>query len=399
MTRAIALAFLAIALPLPFGGAACPPDEPVVVTTGWSSEAPPPVTYPHFDHASGATDATSRWMLAYQDARADRADAITQWAGARDRYLLSSRDLADDRLTLSFVLAPDDRIERVLVDDVVLEGDCVRLEADQLEIIDVAGNPLVHLTLNGTIQSLVSLAQPAPAKPPVRIGITMEDVSESLAKQLRVDPAGAVMIASVVEASPAQRAGLAMYDVVTHVDGVEGVTQDSLREVIQSKEPGGAVTLHVIREGRLHEVQVEVEADVESGEAATAWLMYAGSAPEAANRWIAGDLLLQREAYLESLAAPPILNDVPLLGRVLATQRMADTVEGVLLEVRPRVLDSQIILETVLAGADGASLHGGIAVAPGVRDRLEHEIAQLEAQVERLRALLAEMPTTADSPR
>jgi len=399
MTRAFALASLAIVLPLPFGGAVCPPDEPVVVATGWSLEPAPPVTYPYVGHAAGATDADSLWTLAYQDARTTHADAIAQWAGARDRYLLSWSDLADDRLTLSFVVAPDNRIERVLIDDVVLEGDCVRLEADELEIFDVAGAPLVHLTFNGTVQSLVSLAQPAPAKPPVRIGITMEDVSEPLARQLRVGPAGAVMIASVVEESPAQRAGLAMYDVVTHVDGVEGVTQDSLREAIQAKQPGDAVTLHVIREGRLHEVQVEVEADVENGAAEAAWLMYSDATPEVANRWIAGDRLLRGERYLESLAAPPIVSDVRLLGRVLATQRMADTAEGVLLEVRPRVLDSQIILETVLAGAGGASLQGGAAVAPGVRDRLEHEIAQLEAQVERLRALLSEMAAAEVLPR
>jgi putative serine protease PepD len=67
---------------------------------------------------------------------------------------------------------------------------------------------------------------------------------------------GAATFESVVDGSPADRAGLQPQDEVTAVDGKSITTGDELRDAIDAKKPGDKITLTIERDGNERTVQV-----------------------------------------------------------------------------------------------------------------------------------------------
>jgi putative serine protease PepD len=67
---------------------------------------------------------------------------------------------------------------------------------------------------------------------------------------------GAATFETVVDGSPAGRAGLQAEDEVTEVDGKSITTGDQLRDAIDAKKPGDKITLTIKRNGDERTVQV-----------------------------------------------------------------------------------------------------------------------------------------------
>lgn len=93
-----------------------------------------------------------------------------------------------------------------------------------------------------------------------RIGVRLAEVPGSTASQLGVERSRVCLITDVEGGSPADRAGLRKYDVVTGIDGRDGADEDDLREAIRSKGGGVPITLTVRRGGQPVEVTVVPEA-------------------------------------------------------------------------------------------------------------------------------------------
>jgi serine protease Do len=90
------------------------------------------------------------------------------------------------------------------------------------------------------------------------IGINLHELDADLQASLRLGAAGGVLVEDVTAGSPAERAGLRRYDVITAVDG-RGVREASqlIRE-IAAREPGSHAALQVVRDGRAQEVEVQL---------------------------------------------------------------------------------------------------------------------------------------------
>lgn len=71
------------------------------------------------------------------------------------------------------------------------------------------------------------------------------------------DPTGA-LIGSLIDDSPAEKAGLEVDDVVTHVDGVEILNYAELKDLVGSKRPGEIVNLTIKREDEIFDVLLEL---------------------------------------------------------------------------------------------------------------------------------------------
>jgi serine protease Do len=86
----------------------------------------------------------------------------------------------------------------------------------------------------------------------------LRDVDPDLQRSLRLPSAGGALVQDVTLGSPGARAGLRPYDVIVGVDGgaVEG--DDSLIQQIAAREPGTAVTLQVLRDGRPFNVALKL---------------------------------------------------------------------------------------------------------------------------------------------
>ncbi len=95
------------------------------------------------------------------------------------------------------------------------------------------------------------------------IGITMQPLNRDLAEYWgHPDLTGAVLN-SVIEGSPAQRAGLETGDIVTHVDGTPVETEKDedmgiFQRLVAGIEPGRKVKLEIVRAGKPRSLEVKV---------------------------------------------------------------------------------------------------------------------------------------------
>ena len=99
------------------------------------------------------------------------------------------------------------------------------------------------------------------------LGIGLQDVDEGLQKELNVEAGSGAAITEVQPNSPAQKAGLREYDVVTAVNGKKIDGMQDLRLTVASMLPGTKVTLQVIRERKNMDVTVQLGEKAEKKDA------------------------------------------------------------------------------------------------------------------------------------
>jgi serine protease Do len=90
------------------------------------------------------------------------------------------------------------------------------------------------------------------------IGVSLVDVSPDLQKSLKLPTTVGALVLDVSSPSPAQRAGLRVYDLILSVDDQDVGSNDQLIREIARREPGGVVRLHLLRDGRERDVQVKL---------------------------------------------------------------------------------------------------------------------------------------------
>ncbi|TMV45435.1 PDZ domain-containing protein [Paenibacillus mesophilus] len=82
------------------------------------------------------------------------------------------------------------------------------------------------------------------------IGVNIQDIPEEWVKELKLDNAQGTVVASVVQGSPASKADLQPYDVITEVNGTKVKNTEEFRNTIKSFKVGDKVTLTVHRSGK-----------------------------------------------------------------------------------------------------------------------------------------------------
>lgn len=81
------------------------------------------------------------------------------------------------------------------------------------------------------------------------IGVTIQDVTQSLANQLGIDQVGGVYVAGIMPDGAAGTAGIETGDIITMVDGARVTSVPQLQEKIGVKRPGNSVEVTVKRDG------------------------------------------------------------------------------------------------------------------------------------------------------
>lgn len=95
--------------------------------------------------------------------------------------------------------------------------------------------------------------------PRVMMGITMDDADGELVEQLGLPEGDYAVIQTVPEGLPASKAGLQPKDLIVTVDGKSAAGSDAIREVMKTKQPGDTIALEVIRKGNRVKVDVKLE--------------------------------------------------------------------------------------------------------------------------------------------
>jgi serine protease Do len=90
------------------------------------------------------------------------------------------------------------------------------------------------------------------------IGVALRDVDPDLQASLKLPSAIGALVQDVTAGSPAERAGLKPYDLITAVDNRDVSTNNSLIREISAREPGSTARLEVMRDGRVREVLIKL---------------------------------------------------------------------------------------------------------------------------------------------
>lgn len=122
-------------------------------------------------------------------------------------------------------------------------------------------------TVTGVDKPLVVTAIAPAAGGPV-LGVQLGEVSDILSAHFDLKPGQAVTILNIVKDSPADRAGLQRYDIITAINGkkIEGGV-GKVAESIGAMKVGESVSLDVIRQGR----QMRVDAVLAERQASPEW--------------------------------------------------------------------------------------------------------------------------------
>ncbi len=91
------------------------------------------------------------------------------------------------------------------------------------------------------------------------IGVTLDGVTRETAAQLEVDRERVALVSYVYAGTPADRAGLMRYDVITSVDGGTPASPSRVRAAIREKKGGESLTFGVVRAGKPLDIVVVVE--------------------------------------------------------------------------------------------------------------------------------------------
>jgi len=86
-------------------------------------------------------------------------------------------------------------------------------------------------------------------QPPVMMGITMSDAAEG---------EGGVVVDSVLDGLPAEKAGLEVGDRIVSADGKKLESQQALRDILKDKKPGDSVALKIERDGKSKNITIKL---------------------------------------------------------------------------------------------------------------------------------------------
>ena len=80
--------------------------------------------------------------------------------------------------------------------------------------------------------------------------MTLRDVDPDLQRSLGLTSSDGALVQDVTPGSPGARAGIRTYDLIVGVNGARIAENDALIQTIAAREPGSAVRLEVLRDGR-----------------------------------------------------------------------------------------------------------------------------------------------------
>lgn len=90
------------------------------------------------------------------------------------------------------------------------------------------------------------------------LGVSIQDLTPSLARSFGAEGTRGVLIPSVTEGSAADNAGVQKGDIITAIEGQEVTSADELRNRVALYKPGANVKIEVLRDGQRRTLDVEI---------------------------------------------------------------------------------------------------------------------------------------------
>jgi len=104
----------------------------------------------------------------------------------------------------------------------------------------------------------------------VMLGVTGGNITDELAKELKLSSLNGVYISEVAKGSAADKAGLKSKDVIIVLGGAKLTNMASLQEKVNSYHPGDEAEITVIRDGKEQTMKITFQADTQENGTVTA---------------------------------------------------------------------------------------------------------------------------------
>ncbi len=269
----------------------------------------------------------------------------------------------------------------------------LKTSGDTISIANAEGKATGNLVLTaeGNVALEVTVAEKAPA---VRLGVVTEAVSKALAGHLKIQTEEALIVTAVLEGLPAAKAGIKEYDVITRVEGEKVITHLRLKAVLSECKPGQVIALRVLREGEPKEVKIRLEAvEPQDQPLTTTYETWSNKLtnPFSFVQPQGGGLVtkLKRQQYL-ALTEPQRTQTFVVIDPKISTQ---------VLEVKPLtdIYEQSVLTQSNLALAKMYSQLTKAAEGESIEARLLAQLAVLEQQLAKLKALIVELDATSNN--
>ena len=116
---------------------------------------------------------------------------------------------------------------------------------------NMARNVMEQLTKNGKVSR-------------GKLGVGIQDITADLAQSMNLKNTEGVLVDSVEEGSPAEKAGIKRYDIITAINGSRVDDSNSLRNRVAAAGPGADIAITIMRDGheqQVHAKLIELTAD------------------------------------------------------------------------------------------------------------------------------------------
>jgi serine protease Do len=139
-----------------------------------------------------------------------------------------------------------------------LQGEVVGINTAVSSQAQGIGFAIPTTTINGVLENLKSNTK-IPQKPVPFIGATLMDVTADIAQRLGIDTSvKGAFVREVLFNTPAYKADLRQYDVITGMDDKAYSTKEDLIAAIQKKAVGDKVKLNILRGDKTVDVTIEI---------------------------------------------------------------------------------------------------------------------------------------------
>jgi S1-C subfamily serine protease len=112
-------------------------------------------------------------------------------------------------------------------------------------------------TISSVLEQLKN-NQTIPKEASPYLGVSVQDLTQDMLPDLNLNSTDGVLVAAVQPGSPAFRAGIRQYDVITAVNGTSMTSTDQLTKQIQAAKVGDSLKLTINRNGRTQDITVAV---------------------------------------------------------------------------------------------------------------------------------------------
>jgi S1-C subfamily serine protease len=93
------------------------------------------------------------------------------------------------------------------------------------------------------------------------IGVSLQELTPELSEHFGVKEGKGLLIAKVLEDSPAEKAGLRVGDVIVKADGERVGRVNVLQRLIRDKDKGEKITIEYLRDKKKKTVEIEIETE------------------------------------------------------------------------------------------------------------------------------------------